>query len=118
MNAQEIIFEIVKSVFPSNAEIKERNNSLLIDWTLNNDPGRPNQRSKTIILEISQELLEDLPNESQAKQEQCFGQISTFLQQELANFEPNHNTLYGQETPSERWVITTQIAGLGINADT
>ena len=45
---------------------------------------RPNKKLKTIIINISHEALEDLPNVSPAKQVEYFEKISSYLQQRLS----------------------------------
>lgn len=116
MSIEETISQIVGSVFPANAEvhINKQIESFQagISWNLNNDPERPNKKSKTIILNISHEVLEDLPNVSPSKQEECFERISSYLQQRLSDFDPDHSAPYGQPAPTETWVINTVIAGL------
>ncbi len=116
MSVEQTISQIMDSVFPAHAEIhiNEQIESFQagISWNLNNDPERPNKKSKTIILNISREVLEDLPNVPPAKQEECFEKISSYLQQRLSDFDPEHSAPYGQPAPAETWVINTIIAGL------
>lgn len=116
MSIEQTISEIVTSVFPSHAEIliNQQIGSYQagISWNLNNDPSRPNKKSKTIILNISDEVLQDIPTLSPSEQSRCLSNISSYLQAKLKSFDPDHNTPYGQSTPAETWVITTKIAGL------
>ncbi len=46
-----------------------------VHWKLKNDPNRPNKYSKTIIVLLSSELLEDFPNYPQSMQDTALAKI-------------------------------------------
>ena len=116
MTINDTLAQIAASVMPSNAEIRVNTQigqyQAGISWNLNNDADRPNKKSKTIILNVSDEVLQDLPNLPEAQQQAALNRIAEYLQSNLASFDPDHNAPYGVSPPSVTWIINSTIAGL------
>jgi len=116
MTINDTLTQIASSVMPSHAEI--RVNPQLdhyqagISWNLNNDPERPNKKSKTIILNVSYEVLQDIPNLPEAQQQDAMNRIEVYLRENLASFDPDHDAPHGAPSPSVTWVINSTITGL------
>lgn len=70
------------------------------------------KKSKTIILNISDEVLQDISNLHEAQQMRAMNRIEAHLRGNLKSFDPNHDTPYDAPTPSVTWVIDSTIAGL------
>lgn len=116
MSIHDTIAQIANSVMPPNAEIRENPQTehyqAVISWNLNDDPLRPNKKSKTIILKVSCEVLEDIPNLPKAQRVKVMSRIETYLRCKLNYFDPHHDTPYGTPSPSVTWVIDSTVAGL------
>ncbi len=89
---------------PENAEFKLNpdNNcdfSLLICWKLNNDPHRPNKRSKTLKIIIPQENIEDYQEMNTNHKEICDQKFQESIKKIMVDFEPNHSNSYGKPNP-------------------
>lgn len=95
------ILELIKSNFPYDSQLREdkhqENGSLIvyIHWTLDDDPDRPSKPSKTIKLNISDDIIVLNMN---PHVEQC---ISNYIQNKLKSFDPNHNAEKYEAPPLE-----------------
>lgn len=76
-----------------------------VNWKLKNDPSRPNKRSRRVVLMISQEAVEDhedgTPNDRNTIERRMVDLVTAQLKQ----FNPDHDTPYGQPEPEEQWVL-------------
>lgn len=96
---------ILRPIFPSNARIiKEKGNDITIkiDWKLDNDPSRPNRRSRLIRLVISEEAIEDCHDYEEAGH-----RLKQIVERRYAEFNPDHDNPREKGPPSEEWLITT-----------
>lgn len=102
--------KIIRDVMPLDAQILRMPTQdrpvFGISWKLNNDPTRPNKRSKSIRISISDEYATELPSQNY---EVACDRISSFLQRKLARFDPDHNEPANVPPPVERWVIDTSL---------
>jgi|GEM_PF-1470164 len=116
MTIKDTLTEIVVSIMPSNAKIRVNhqieNYQANISWNLDNDPERPNKKSKTIILNVPDEVLQDILNLPEAQQQGALNKIQSYLRSNLEGFDPDHNEPYEMPSPSVTWVINSTIAGL------
>ena len=97
--------EMIRPLFPKNAriEIDSGNDVVLrIDWKLENDPNRPNKRSRLIRVKITEEVIEDCTDSKIAGSR--FMEIIRF---HLSVFDPDHDTPRHGSLPEEKWVIST-----------
>jgi len=101
--------EVLTSVMPANAEIKNVPNSGVaryeISWPLE-DEIRKHKRSKIIDLTFSRELTDDISGLSDKDKRAAFIKISAIISAKLNNFDQNHNQPNG--SPMEKWEITNQ----------
>ncbi|WP_083003185.1 hypothetical protein [Halomonas sp. GT] len=116
MSIHDTITQIARSGMPSSTEINLKTQieyyQAFISWNLNDDPERPNKKSKTIILNVSYEVLEDILKLPEDKQRQAMNQIEAHLRDNLKSFDTSHDTPYCTPVPSVTWVIDSTIAGL------
>lgn len=104
-----IVTEIMKHM-PKGAEkyLVENGSSgfvLSVHWKLKDDPERPNRYSKTIVVFISRELLEDLPNYPASMQQSALQKISSWTAAKFKAFDPSHDVPKYLQPPSEQWTI-------------
>lgn len=107
-----IIDEIMKHM-PKSREMYVYNDGfsdvkLNIHWKLKNDPERPNKYSKTIVIVIPKELLEDFPYYPDHKQNSALSNISLYIKEKLNTFAPDHDAPRYQQPPTEQWVIPVE----------
>jgi hypothetical protein len=80
---------------------------LLASWRLGTDPLRPNKRSKTVRIGISQEALEDYSRGVDGQREYADQRLESLLRRRLAQLDPSHDAPLGTEPPMEKWQIST-----------
>jgi hypothetical protein len=76
-----------------------------VSWKLTSDPNRPNKRSRKIIVIVSEETLEDYEDGDDAARRRIEKKMVGDITKRLREFNPEHNTPYGQLEPEEQWVI-------------
>jgi hypothetical protein len=103
--------DLVTRTFPNHAEIMRADHDgdfrLIIDWRLGSDPQRPNKRSKSIELCISEEAVSDYANSNERQRRAADAGLARYLKEQLASFDPEHETPREIVPPRERWVVTT-----------
>lgn len=77
-------------------------------WNLNDDPGRPNKKSKTIAIHVPYEMVQDLPNIPAARRSLVSDRLHQFLVTKFATFDPNHTAGRNTPPPVEDWTIPPQ----------
>ena len=112
MGVSNRLVDAVMKHMPSNAdsyvtETEFGGAVLSVHWKLGNDPQRPNKRSKTIVIRLTRELLEDFPNYPPSMQQTAVGRIEHWIAESLKSFDPNHQMSRFQEPPTEEWVISS-----------
>lgn len=112
MDVQRLV-QIIASVMPADAEINEMpaddSFALEVRWRLNNDPDRPNKKSKTIRISVSREAATDFADLSDANQVAAYERIAQFLATKLARYDPNHNAPKYEPPPVEVWLVGTNV---------
>jgi hypothetical protein len=113
MGISEKIISAVMKQMPSNVQYSvtesEFSGALLYaNWKLNNDPKRPNKASKTIVILLTRELLEDFPDYPEQMQEDALKRIGSSIRSRLSTFDPEHTASRYQEPPVVRWEISTE----------
>lgn len=98
---------IIKDIFPENAELKCYDIDIVISWKLNNDKNRPNKRSKTIKIIITEEFFEDYRDNTEDKQKAAREGFKKYIKTKYENFEPDHDEQKYQPPPMEEWVQLT-----------
>jgi hypothetical protein len=99
---------IINPLFPENAELisTDSTDEFLVSasWKLNNDTKQPNKKSRTIVIQVPKETIDDYCNKSEIRKihddEKLFNQVKEFLH----FFNPNHNTP-AEEVPPEARLI-------------
>ena len=103
---------IAEGVFPEGARLLEMPREtgdwlLLVSWRVGTDRARPNRRSKTVRVTVSEEALEDYARSPAGPKRAADMRFERWLRRELGAFEPGHDTPYGVEPPVVRWVLGT-----------
>jgi len=101
--------QILKPLFQKDSELCRLQTSsdviFSVSWKLNNDPSRPNKRSKRILLVIPQECVADYREGNQQERSTREARMTYLVKEQLKLFIPDHNTSYGQPAPEEKWVL-------------
>ena len=107
------ILQLIKNVMPPNAEIHDVRGICLmnvnVSWKLDDDEERPNKRSKTISICVSDEAAQDFASASAVNQEAAYQKVARFLATKLAQFDPQHNAPKYDASPVEQWVISSAV---------
>lgn len=105
--------DVIKEVMPKNADIIENKNfdgyTYSIDWLLEDDKNRKSKRSKTILIKISREAVDDVNALPESRKDNALDRLRNFLLKNLGTFEPDHNNPVNIPNPIEKWVVTTQL---------
>lgn len=72
-----------------------------IYWKLNNDPSRPNKRSRKLRLIISEETLADYRDANDEVRNSYDQKLNKFVADIINNFNGDHDTPYGETEPVE-----------------
>lgn len=106
-------WSFIKRLFPPNAEFVffSRAGDLFIrvSWRLNDDPSRPNKKSRNVILAISQEALDDYIYVDDRRRVDAEHKLSQFIAARLRHFNPRHDTPAHGTPPREDWRITSEL---------
>lgn len=105
------IEKLIRQVAPGHAEIEVLPSSgfngatYRVCWNLNDDPERPNKKSKTIVVQVPYEMVQDLPNFSATRHDEVTSRLLRFLGMKYASFDPRHNEDRNTPPPVEHWVV-------------
>lgn len=80
---------------------------VMASWPLDDDPDRPNKRSKKLEILITQEACEDFRDAPEDRQRAALERLRKNLSDRLSDFDPNHNAPIRVGPPIERWEIHT-----------
>lgn len=112
MEVRDSVIRAIMTQMPEGAEryLTESNGDykLSIHWKLKNDKNRPNKYSKTIVITIPQELVEDFPAYPCDLQESALNKIGIHIRNQLHNFDPDHDLPRGMPEPVENWYIAIE----------
>ncbi len=110
---EEHFLAVVRPAFPRHADFHIRGESgdicIYVDWKLDNDPARPNKRSKKIKICISGEAVEDYANADNQNQKGADERLLKAVSGQLRAFSPDHNLPAHVPVPIEQWTITSQM---------
>jgi len=98
---------LLRAIFPENANQRIVENRILVNWRLNNDPQRPNKRSKLIKIDFSYEFLEDYSELSSFEKDKIDAKIKNYIERNFSDFDPDHNESYNSPEPFVEWQIST-----------
>lgn len=112
MGITKAIVEVIMKQMPQHAEhyVSETEfsgASLSVHWKLKNDPDRPNKYSKTIVIHLTPELLEDFPNYPDSMQKAGLRKIESDIRAQLNAFDPDHTASRYQNPPRVEWTISS-----------
>jgi hypothetical protein len=80
---------------------------LLASWKLGTDPKRPNKRSKTVRVAVSEEAIADYARGANGQRDYSDARFEAILRSKLAGLDPSHDAPPGSEPPIEKWTINT-----------
>ncbi len=100
----------ITPIFPAKAEFRYLENPpvghiIRVNWLLENDPNRPNQRSRSIEIRIHYEPIEDYPGESEEDRNRADNRFESFIRARFENFNPDHDKPKGKSPEPEIWEI-------------
>lgn len=102
---------VAEKVFPTGTRLiilpGEGDVVLLASWRLGTDSSRPNKRSKTVQIGISQEAMEDYARGVDGQREYADVRLESLLRRRLAQLDPSHDAPLGTEPPMEKWLVGT-----------
>jgi hypothetical protein len=112
MSATTDVVTAIRQNMPAHAEqyLTQTDSSgaaLTIHWKLGADKARPNKYSKTIVVLIPRELLEDFSNYPSNMQKVALERIRAYIGARVAPFDPNHDAPREVQPPVENWPIHT-----------
>jgi hypothetical protein len=103
----------IKRFFPANADFvpstRDGDLYLRISWHLNDDPLRPNKRSRNILLRIPEEVLEDHLYVDDPRRHEAEQRLAEFVRARLKTFNPQHDTPANKTPPREEWRVTADL---------
>jgi hypothetical protein len=107
-------WRFIKQLFPQAAEFifftRDGDLHIRVSWKLGNDSAWPTKRSRTIIIRISREAIDDHIYIDDSRQRHMSEvQIVEFLRSKLRTFNPEHAEPRYTEPPVEEWPITTAL---------
>lgn len=106
-------WRFVKQLFPEDASIvfftRDADLHIRVSWKLGTDPSRPNKRSRTIVIRISREALEDHIYVDDDRRRAAEDKLISYLLFKLSTFSADHARLSHQEPPTEEWRVTTAL---------
>jgi hypothetical protein len=103
----------IKRLFPKNSDFvffgRDGDLCIRVSWHLNDDPSRPNKRSRNIIIRISREALDDYIY-VEDREERTLGsrqKLSAYVAEQLRKFDPrNDHSRYATPRTVE-WHVKT-----------
>ena len=102
---------VAEKVFPTGTRMLspagEGDYVLLASWKLGTDSTRPNKRSKTVRIAITEEAMADYTRGAAGEREHADHRFESLLRKHLARFDPAHDTPLGNEPPVEKWAVGT-----------
>lgn len=102
---------VAERVFPAGARLivvgREGEVVLLASWKLGTDPERPNKRSRTVRVTLSEEAMSDYRRGAEGERDAADARFATLLKSRLERFDPMHDTPLGTEPPIEPWSVGT-----------
>ena len=102
---------VAERVFPTGTRLitlpGEAEFVLLASWKLGTDPTRPNKRSKTVRIGISQEAMQEYGRSAMVEREYADRRLESFLRKNFARLNPSHDAPLGTEPPVEKWHFGT-----------
>lgn len=102
---------IAEKIFPAGTRIivppGEGYYVLLASWKLGTDSTRPNKRSKTVRIALTEEAMADYTRGANGQREYADARFEASLRSRLERLNPSHDTALGSEPPVEKWLINT-----------
>jgi|SRR6267143_1133417 len=92
-----LIWEELKRLFPANAEVTQQPpGNLVVMWKLNNDPERPNRRTRPISIRFDQHLIQLISNETEQEKRRVARGIARIVNTGLhQGYDPNSKETSG-----------------------
>ncbi len=104
---------LIQPHFPNQAVFVPRtygdDYSAEVSWELGNDPERPSKKSKTIVIIVSRETIDDYLTKSQARQNIDKKKLAAFIATHLHEFDPDHDNPVGVLSPEVEWIINSDV---------
>jgi len=92
-------FNLVSPLFPHNATLTSEStiDDFLVSasWLLNNDPNHPNKRSRTVVIEVPKDTINDYANKSVERKIEDDKKLCKQVKEFIHLLNPNHDTTDG-----------------------
>jgi len=102
---------LIKPLFPMNAwivsSLSDEDYLIQIDWNLEKESRRPNNRSKKIQITISAEAIEDYLDKSKKEREVSDLAMKKLISQRYNHVSPDRNARTAQSASTEKWLISS-----------
>lgn len=82
---------------------------IAVSWKLGSDPERPNKRSKTILLVVPREVVDDYLNKPEQQRKRDDDRLDTYIQRRLEIFDPDHTHTRDVPPPEEMWLVDSNV---------
>lgn len=106
-------WRFVKQLFPRDAAFvffREGGDlHIRVSWKLKSDPDRPNKSSRSIIIRISHEALDDYLYVDHPRRRLAERKLVAFLKSNLRSFNPEHSVPRGKTPPEVEWLVSTTL---------
>jgi len=104
---------LIKPLFPMNAwivsSLSDDDYLIQIDWNLEKEPRRPNNRSKKIQITISAEAIEDYLDKSKKEREVSDRAMEKLILERYKHVSPDRNAHSTQSASTEKWLISSDV---------
>lgn len=104
---------MLRVFFPEDAEFNTVEHpdryEATVSWRINTDPERPNKRSQTIRIVVSEEAVDDYKNKSDKVRARDDNKLKQFIVDNLKKFDPDHDTPKEMPCPVVKWVAGSDV---------
>lgn len=104
---------IITPYFPTNAWIASRlsegDHVIEIDWRLENDPHRPNKRSRKIQIIIPEGAIDDYLDKNKAERELSDDKMKKWISERYNHFNPDPDASTSKYVSTDKWRISRDV---------
>jgi hypothetical protein len=106
-------WSFIKRLFPKNSDFvffaRDGDLCIRVSWHLNDDPARPNKRSRNIIIRISREALDDYLYVEDREERRLASRekLSAYVAEQLRKFDPRHDRSRHATPLTVEWYVKT-----------
>ncbi len=102
-------FNLISPLFPEDSKLTSEStvDDFLVtaSWLLNNDPSRPNKRSRTVVIEIPKNTINGYSSKTDSRKINDDKKLCQQVKEFLTLLNPNHDTPEDSCAPEVRLVV-------------